>query len=165
MSTRRCAAGKALVASLALGLLAACGGDADEDSGSASETVTVTASPEATAESPTPTPTPTPSTQSPSPRGASGLPPRPGQDECVDVRVRPDGRYTVYEAGTAVVRRVGPRLVVGKVSPRPGWTSRIDDRERDEVEIEFRASPRDELDLEVEIDDGKVEVQICADDD
>ncbi len=151
---------------LSLSLLTACGGDTDDDGGSspdASETVTVTASPEPEA---TATPTQSPEASQPAePERVRGLPPRPGPDSCVDVRVRKDGKYTVYEAGTAVVRRGGTRLVVGKVTPAKGWTSRVDDRDDDEVEIEFRKSRNNELDLEVELDDGRVEVQICADDD
>jgi hypothetical protein len=76
-----------------------------------------------------------------------------------------DGSYTVYEAGTAVVTRDGDRLVLGEVSAAEGWTSRVDDQEDDEVEIDFRDTAGEVLDLEVEIDDGRLEIQICADDD
>ena len=170
--TGRRLAAQAVAAVVGLGLFTGCGGDSAEKADSASETVTVTATPEtdqddAATDSPSPTQTPSAPTTTQPPRAQlfSGLPPRPGQDECVDVGARANGRYTVYEAGTAVVRRTGPRLVVGKVTPARGWQSRVDDRDSDEVEIEFRKVPRNELDLEVELDDGRVEVQICADDD
>ncbi len=44
----------------------------------------------------------------------------------------------------------------------------MDDEDDDEVEIDFRPDGQGDegvLDLEVEIDDGRVEVQICNDDD
>ncbi|MQA15833.1 MAG: hypothetical protein GEV09_17245 [Pseudonocardiaceae bacterium] len=76
-----------------------------------------------------------------------------------------DGVYTVFEAGTAVVRREGDRLVLGEIRTNPGWTSRVDDDGSEEVESDFRRDGEDALDLEVEIDDGRVEAEICADDD
>jgi hypothetical protein len=40
----------------------------------------------------------------------------------------------------------------------------VTDQEDDEVEIEFRRGG-EEVDLEVEIDDGRVEAEVCVDDD
>jgi hypothetical protein len=96
--------------------------------------------------------------------GNAGLPPRPGPDQCVDISVPRNGEYTVYDAGTAVVRREGNRLVPGQVRAANGWTAEITDRDNDEVEIEFRRGFR-ELDLEVELVDGRVKAEICNDDD
>ncbi|WP_409332789.1 hypothetical protein [Trujillonella humicola] len=96
---------------------------------------------------------------------AAGLPPRPQPGSCVDIPVPDDGVYTVYDAGTAVVRFEDGRLVLGEVRAAEGWTARVDDEEPDEVEIDFRRSADEVLDLEVEIDDGRVEAEICNDDD
>jgi hypothetical protein len=96
---------------------------------------------------------------------ASGLPPRPQPGNCVRIPVPADGVYTVYEAGTAVVTFENGRLVLGEVRAAEGWNARVDDQEADEVEIDFRRSASDVLDLEVEVDDGRVEAEICNDDD
>ncbi|GIG39283.1 hypothetical protein [Cellulomonas phragmiteti] len=95
----------------------------------------------------------------------SGLPPRPQRDSCVDIPVPDDGIYTVYDAGTAVVTFEDGALVLGEVTAADGWTARVDDQDADEVEIDFRRSADEVLDLEVEVDDGRVEAQICHDDD
>jgi hypothetical protein len=96
---------------------------------------------------------------------ASGLPPRPERGSCVDIPVPADGVYTVYEAGTAVVTFENGSLVLGDVTAADGWTARVDDEGADEVEIDFRRGADEVLDLEVEVDDGRVEAEICADDD
>ncbi|HSK61081.1 MAG TPA: hypothetical protein VK935_18720 [Actinomycetospora sp.] len=85
-------------------------------------------------------------------------------DQCVDLPEAQDGVYRVGEAGTATVVREGNRLVLVEHRAADGWVSRVDDLERDEVEIDFRRGG-EVLDLEVELDDGRVEVEICADDD
>lgn len=96
----------------------------------------------------------------------AGLPPRPEPDRCATVPEAADGVYTVYEAGTATVTVADGRLVLGEVQAADGWTSRVDDEGADEVEIDFRLDgATDVLDLEIEIDDGRVDVQICNDDD
>lgn len=141
-------------------LLSACGGAGDEEPGQgATVTETVTR-----AESPSPSDTE--GTDDDGDGGDAGLPPRPARDECVDIDPPGNGRYQVYDAGRAVVRRDGGRLRVGDTAPASGWTARVTDRGGDDdVEIEFR--PRgngDVLELDVEIDDGRVEAQICADD-
>jgi len=88
------------------------------------------------------------------------------RDECVEIVTPRNGRYRVYNAGTAVVRRDGGRLRVGSVEAAPGWQARVSDRgDDDDVEIEFRPRQRGaELELEVEIDDGRIESKICVDD-
>lgn len=89
----------------------------------------------------------------------------PAQGECVDVSTPASGRYQVYKAGSAVVRRQGDRLVVGGVSPASGWTARVTESGGDDdVVIEFRRKGGPlVLQLEVELDDGRVEAQICSD--
>lgn len=99
---------------------------------------------------------------------AAGLPPRPERDRCVDVPEATDGVYTVYEAGTATVTVADGRLTLVEVQAADGWTSRVDDEDADEVQIDFRPDgqgSQDVLDLEVEVDNGRVEVRICNDDD
>jgi hypothetical protein len=96
---------------------------------------------------------------------AAGLPPKPRRDECVDIAAPRNGRYRIYDAGTAVVRRDGGRLRVGSVNAARGWRARVDRGDGDEVDITFRPRQRGaELELEVEIDDGRIESKICADD-
>lgn len=150
----------ALVISAAVLSLTACG-----DDGSATAEPGPTSPGTASPAAPAPgTPTQTP-TDDDTGGETAGLPPRPAPGSCVDVAEAGDGRYLVYEAGSAVVTREGDRLVLGEVQAAEGWTARVDDEEADEVEIDFRRDGTDVLDLEVEIDDGRVEVQICADDD
>lgn len=164
----------ALLAPLLVLALAGCGDDGGNEAGNeeAAPAVTVPAREGATG---TPSETRPPTEPSgPPPGGASAaVPPgapapaggRPAPGSCVDIPEAPDGRYTVADAGTAVVTREGDRLVLGEVTPAEGWTHSVDDRDDDdEVEVEFRRGA-DELDLEVEIDDGRVEAEICADDD
>lgn len=96
---------------------------------------------------------------------AAGLPPKPRRDQCVEIDAPDNGRYTVYDAGKAVVRRDGDQLRVGNVDAARGWRARVTDRGGyDDVEIEFRPGQDAELELEVEIDDGRIESKICAHD-
>jgi hypothetical protein len=75
-----------------------------------------------------------------------------------------DGVYRAGEAGTATAVREGNRLVLVEHRAADGWVSRVDDVERDEVEIDFRRGG-EAIDLEVELDDGRIDVEICGDDD
>lgn len=153
-------------------VLAACGGGSDSADGASGG---VTLPPAADSAQPTADAgtAPAPDAQQPTPDAgaaaagddASGLPPRPQRGSCVDIPVPADGVYTMYEAGTAVVTFEGGRLVLGEVTAAEGWTARVDDQEPEEVEIDFRRSADDVLDLEVEVDDGRVEAEICNDDD
>lgn len=163
MKLTRTNAAAAVVAGLAL-VVTGCG-DADETGAGTTpaETVTETVTEPAQGDTASASPTSSPDdTQGP---GAAGLPPRPRRGTCVHVDAPDDGRYTVYDAGTAVVRHDGQRLALGEVDAAQGWTSRVDHRERREVEIKFRSDAGDRLDLEVEIDDGRIKAEICADDD
>ncbi|ODQ92068.1 hypothetical protein BHQ18_04325 [Mycolicibacterium flavescens] len=80
------------------------------------------------------------------------------------VEPAPDGRYRVFDAGSAVVTFAENRLTLQSATPAEGWTHRVDDQEPEEVEIAFRRGA-EELDLEVEVDDGRLEVSICNDGD
>jgi hypothetical protein len=83
---------------------------------------------------------------------------------CEPVEDAGGGRYEIEGVGTVVVRRDGDRLAFDSVEPAEGWDYELDDRERDEVEVEFfRDGER--LDFEVELDDGRIEAEICPDDD
>lgn len=155
----------AAVSAVAL-LLTGCGGAEDTDP-AANPEPTVTETVTEYAES---SPTNDSADDSTEAGGASdgsdaGLPPRPAQDECVRIEVPSEGNYTVYDAGRAVVRQDGQRLVLGDVQAASGWTANVDSRDRDEVEIEFRSESGEELEVEVEIDDGQLKSEICADDD
>lgn len=98
------------------------------------------------------------------PQTGGVAPARPARDQCVRLDPAPDGRYQVYDAGTAVVTFADGRLTLESVTPAEGWTHRVDDQHPEEVEISFRRGTED-LDLEIEVDDGRVEVSICNDDD
>lgn len=154
MSTK--ALGAAAIAGAVL-LLPGCGSADDAQS-----TVTVTE------------PAPTAATTAPPGEPATGpdagqtateaAPARPARDQCVRIDPAPDGRYQVFDAGSAVVTFADGRLTLESVTPAEGWTHQVDDQEPDEVEIEFRRDA-EELDLELEVDDGRLEVKICNDDD
>lgn len=134
-------------------LLPACGSGDDTQS-----TVTVTEPAATTAETSAPPP------DTAAPAQADGPPARPARDQCVRIDPAPDGRYQVFDAGSAVVTFADNRLTLETVTPAEGWTHQVDDEEPDEVEIEFRRGD-EQLDLELEVDDGRLEVKICNDDD
>lgn len=135
-------------------LLPGCG-----SSGESQSTVTVTEPAPAATTSPS-----VPAAAPPAPQPGAAAPARPARDQCVRVDPAPDGRYQVFDAGSAVVTFADGRLTLESVTAAEGWTHRIDDQEPEEVEIAFRRGG-EELDLEVEIDDGRLEVSICNDDD
>ncbi|WP_326546708.1 hypothetical protein QGN32_00225 [Mycolicibacterium sp. ND9-15] len=142
-------------------VLSACGSGDETQS-----TVTVT-EPAATTASLAPA-TPPPAGQTAptvtAPQTGTAVPARPERHQCVRLEPVPDGRYQVFDAGSAVVTFADGRLTLESVTPAEGWTHQVDDEEADEVEIEFRRGA-DELDLELEIDNGRLEVKICNDDD
>jgi hypothetical protein len=71
----------------------------------------------------------------------------------------------VADAGTVVVIRDGHRLVLGEIAPAEGWEAVVDDEEPREIEVELHRDG-EELDLEIEIEDGgRLDVEVCADDD
>lgn len=143
--------------------LAACGGTEQGTGGAGPAPTPGAPVPNQAPQQPDATPVPGPGPDASGP--AAALPPRPARDTCVDIPPPADGRYTVYEAGSAVVEFRDGRLVLGEVVAAEGWTSRVDDQEADEVEIDFRRGGQEVLDLEVEVDDGRVEAKICAEDD
>lgn len=90
--------------------------------------------------------------------------PSPAPDTCVDLDEAPDGVYPVADAGSATVVVRDDRLVVGAIQPGADWRHDIRSEDVDEVEIEFSREGA-ELDLQVELHDGGVTVEVCADDD
>lgn len=148
-----------LIAPMTVLALAACGSDDDSsDDASASPTAASSSSSSSAAAPTTTEETP------PAEAGAPGGSGRPAPDTCIDLPEAPDGRYTIADAGTVTVTRDGDRLVLGEVSPAPGWTAEEIDVEDDEIEVEFRGDGI-ELDFEAEIDDGRLDVDVCHDDD
>lgn len=106
---------------------------------------------------------PNPPSEADSP-AADDLPARPGTDACVTIPEANDGRYRVYEAGTVVVLHSGDRLELSRVRAASGWKTEVDAQDDDEVKVEFRKG-RQQLDLEIEIDDGEFTATICNEDD
>lgn len=80
---------------------------------------------------------------------------------CERLQEAPDGVYR-FEAGEVDMSREGDRLVLGDVRPAEGWTHSVDEQGDDEIEIDFRRDGR-EIDFEAEIDDGRLDIEICAD--
>jgi len=69
--------------------------------------------------------------------------------------------YRVGEAGQVELRHEGDTLELVEVRPADGWDYRVDDRDDDdEVEVTFRGNGR-EVEFEAEVDDGRLEVEIC----
>jgi hypothetical protein len=97
--------------------------------------------------------------------GADAAGQRPARDECVTLPEAPDGLYQVADVGTVTVTVDGDRLVLGTVTPAEGWEAEEVEEERDEIEVEFRAPGEDEIDFEAELDDGRLQVKVCNDDD
>lgn len=65
------------------------------------------------------------------------------------------------EAGEVDVRIIdGRQLELAEVRDAAGWTHRIDDEERDEIEIDFRRDDGRNVELEVELEDGRLKVQV-----
>ncbi|WP_369056186.1 hypothetical protein [Kineococcus terrestris] len=165
-STRTRAAGLLALPAAALLLLPACGGD--DAAAPAGDAVTLSPGEQgADTASPGTSPDASPS-NSPeaAPEAAPAVPagPRPASGTCTDVPVPGDGRYVVADAGSAVVPFTDGRLSLADVQAAEGWTTEVDVDDDDEVEVEWRRG-QERLDLEVELDDGRVTAQLCADDD
>ncbi|WP_432547247.1 hypothetical protein [Kineococcus sp. SYSU DK004] len=167
--TRTRTAGLLALPAAVLLLLPACGGD--DAAAPAGDAVTLSPGEQgADPASPTTSPDDSPGTSpDSSPEGAPAAPaapagPRPASGTCTDVPVPEDGRYVVADAGSAVVPFTDGRLSLADVRAAGGWTTEVDVDDDDEVEVEWRRG-QERLDLEVELDDGRVTAQLCADDD
>jgi hypothetical protein len=82
--------------------------------------------------------------------------------EVVDLTTAVPGTWPVGDAGTVTFSLAGGRLVLEDVSTADGWTSRIDEEDDDELEVDFE---RDGVswEFEVEVDDGRLEVELRQD--
>ncbi|MBX9244041.1 hypothetical protein ICW40_04360 [Actinotalea ferrariae] len=100
---------------------------------------------------------------SPSASAVAGGGASPAPGACVDVPASEDGVYTVAEAGTVTVTASEGALTLGAVQPFAGWAYEVSTEEPTEVEVEFSKAV-DQVDLEVEIEDGAPVVRVCADD-
>lgn len=89
---------------------------------------------------------------------------RPAPDTCVTLPESPDGVYAVADAGTVELTVDGDALVLGESVAADGWEVEETSEERDEVDVEFRRDG-EELDFEADLEDGTLQVQVCADDD
>lgn len=100
---------------------------------------------------------------SPSATAVAGGGASPAPGACVDVPATDDGVYTVAESGTVTVTASEGALTLGAVEPFAGWAYEVSTEEPTEVEVEF-SKAAEQVDLEVEIEDGAPVVQVCADD-
>ena len=130
-------------------VLAGCGDDDD---------TTTTAPAEQDSDAATTTYPPNGATQDGPPAGSEQAP-----TGCERLEEAADGLYR-FEAGEVDMTRDGDRLVLGDVRPAEGWTHRIDDQDDADIEIDFRRDGR-EIDFEAELDDGRLDIEICADQD
>ena len=65
------------------------------------------------------------------------------------------------EAGEVDVRIIdGRQLELVDVRDAAGWTHRIDDEQRDEIEIDFRHDDGRDVELELELEDGRLKVEV-----
>lgn len=143
-----------LLTVLALGALGACGDDEGDDEAAPA--------PQTRDEEGAST---TPGTPSNSPGGAQpGQVPRPSPDSCQPVAESPDGVYTLAGIGTVTVRLAesGSGLSVD-VESTGGWGTTVDSDD-DEADIEF-ARDGEEVDFEVDVEGGRLVIQVCDDDD
>jgi hypothetical protein len=71
-------------------------------------------------------------------------------------------RYVVVDAGEITLRMADGNLQLN-VSSSNGWSTSVHS-ENSEADVEFRQGD-DDLDFEAEIEDGRLVLQICDDDD
>lgn len=72
------------------------------------------------------------------------------------------GRWAVGDSGWVEFELTDDGLRLVEVTEAEGWTARVDEDDRDEIEVEFRQGNVDR-DLEVEWDDGVLEVDTSTD--
>lgn len=146
-----------LLPALALSALVACGGDDPPDDAAS----TTSATPTTEESSPAPS-APGSAPTSGSPGAASpGQVPVPAPGSCQPVPESADGRYVVADAGEITLRLENGGLQVN-VSSSNGWGTSVNSG-NDEVDVEFRRGD-EELDFEADLENGRLVIQICADD-
>ncbi|RBY94350.1 hypothetical protein DQ244_03215 [Blastococcus sp. TBT05-19] len=139
---------------LAVPLLAGCTDDPPAPAEASRSTGSSSAEP---SPEPSDEPSPGPSASAP------GQVERPAPGTCAAVPESPDGRYSLPGIGTLRLDAEGGGLSIEARSD-DGWSinSSSDD---DEVDVEFRRGDED-VDVEADLrDDGRLEIQICDDDD
>jgi hypothetical protein len=72
------------------------------------------------------------------------------------------GRWAVGDSGWVEFELTDDGLRLVEVTEADGWTARVDEDDRDEIEVEFRRGDVDR-DFEVELDDGVLEVDTYTD--
>lgn len=89
---------------------------------------------------------------------------RPAPGTCEPLPLAGDGVYAVADAGTVTMIREGDEVTLDDVRALEGWEAEtVADSDR-EVEVEFRGEDT-EIDFEAEFDEGRLIIEICADDD
>lgn len=81
---------------------------------------------------------------------------------CERLAERPDGVYAVGDAGEAVLEFDGSTVRVVETRPAEGWTATEDtEDDDDEVEVTFSSDDDRSIELEAEVDDGRLEIDVC----
>lgn len=98
-------------------------------------------------------------TSAPSTTAVGGL----AAGRCERLAETSDGVYPVSDAGEVELVVEGGAVRLAEARPAAGWTA-TDDLEDDdeEVEVDFRRDGR-EVEFEAELDDGRLEVEVCED--
>jgi hypothetical protein len=84
-------------------------------------------------------------------------------DELVDTTRAEPGTWPVGDAGTVTFDVVEGALTLEGYQAADGWTATVDEEESDEIEVDFTRDAQ-RWEFEVEIDDGRLEVEIRLDD-
>lgn len=94
--------------------------------------------------------------------GADDAGPTDGDADLVDIDVAQPGTWPVGDAGTVSFEVVDGSLALEDYEAADGWEATVDEEDSDEIEVDFVL---DELrwEFEVEIDDGRLEVEIRQD--
>jgi hypothetical protein len=81
---------------------------------------------------------------------------------CERLDERPDGVYVVGDAGEAVLEFDGSTVRLAETRPADGWTATEDtEDDDDEVEVTFSSDEDRAIQLEAEVDDGRLEIDVC----
>lgn len=81
---------------------------------------------------------------------------------CERLEERPDGVYAVGDAGEAVLEFDGSTVRLVETRPAEGWTATDDtEDDDDEVEVTFSSDDDRSIELEAEVDDGRLEIDVC----
>lgn len=147
---------------LALPVLVACGTD-DEPDGTAATTSAAPSPEESSPGAPPSSPSSSSPPAAPDPPGAAspGQVPRPEPGGCEPVAESADGRYVVADAGEVLLRAEDGGLSV-TVSTSNGWGTSVNSGD-DGADVEFRRG-EDELELEADLENGRLVIRICAGD-